>query len=242
MSDLVIHSPAAEGRVNEILADGHRSLLDAAIFPDVIRNAHPETAPFHFINLFFTDKSGSEPSIPKAPHVVSQIAVVTEKLRNRTAKAKTLVDDLSWLIHLYGDIHQPLHCASRKSALHPEGDHGGNGFRLRGGTKNLHSLWDSSVDVSGQTNEQQLAASILAEHSRQALETELAVTDHEQWARASHHTARKVAYTLTENPAQPPTPTKQYMKTLQAQGRRQAALAAYRLSDALHEIFGEGVG
>jgi hypothetical protein len=44
-------------------------------------------------------------------------------------------------------------------------------------------------------------------------------------------TARKLAYTIQESPTHPTTPATQYMSKLQAQAGRQAALAAYRLSD-----------
>jgi hypothetical protein len=34
--------------------------------------------------------------------------------------------DLAWLLHLVGDVHQPLHATSRYSAAFPDGDEGGN--------------------------------------------------------------------------------------------------------------------
>jgi hypothetical protein len=54
---------------------------------------------------------------------------------------------LRLLIHYVGDIHQPLHTASRYDAMYKKGDRGGNFFNLQdiGGAKNLHSAWDSVV-------------------------------------------------------------------------------------------------
>src|ERR1043166_6837010 len=46
--------------------------------------------------------------------------------------------DLSWLLHLVGDVHQPLHCASLVSHAKPDGDSGGNGVKLSGTPNNLH--------------------------------------------------------------------------------------------------------
>ena len=54
---------------------------------------------------------------------------------------------LRLLIHYLGDIHQPLHCASRVDDEYPEGDRGGNSFPLRvSGFRNLHMLWDSVLE------------------------------------------------------------------------------------------------
>jgi hypothetical protein len=36
--------------------------------------------------------------------------------------------DLPWLLHLVGDVHQPLHSTTRVSATKPDGDNGGNGM------------------------------------------------------------------------------------------------------------------
>lgn len=38
---------------------------------------------------------------------------------------------LVFLIHLVGDIHQPLHNTSRVSKEHPKGDKGGNEFKIQ---------------------------------------------------------------------------------------------------------------
>lgn len=49
---------------------------------------------------------------------------------------------LSWLLHLVGDAHQPLHAVALFSARRFElGDRGGNDI-VAGGAKSLHHLWD----------------------------------------------------------------------------------------------------
>src|SRR5262249_20568397 len=51
---------------------------------------------------------------------------------------------LTWLFHLVGDIHQPLHCTAVFGERFPDGDRGGNLARIRvtSGPINLHSFWD----------------------------------------------------------------------------------------------------
>jgi hypothetical protein len=59
---------------------------------------------------------------------------------------------LRFVIHFVGDIHQPLHCATRVSHAHPEGDRGGNLFMVAVSDENgsshpakLHGYWDGEL-------------------------------------------------------------------------------------------------
>lgn len=55
---------------------------------------------------------------------------------------------LCWVLHLIGDIHQPLHVGSLYSANRfAEGDRGGNGITTDGG--NLHARWDQALRSEG---------------------------------------------------------------------------------------------
>ncbi len=53
---------------------------------------------------------------------------------------------LCWILHLVGDMHQPLHNVALFSrAYYPEGDRGGNSINVEweDGPRNLHAVWDS---------------------------------------------------------------------------------------------------
>ncbi len=55
---------------------------------------------------------------------------------------------LCWVLHLAGDIHQPLHTGSLFSArLFGNGDAGGNGIDTSEG--NLHAVWDGALREQG---------------------------------------------------------------------------------------------
>lgn len=178
----------------------------------------------------------TNPAFPHPPNVISKIADFSAALKKNAGDAHERVDNLSWLIHLFGDIHQPLHCIEHISDLHPGGDRGGNSFLLKGKAKDLHSLWDSSVNFKNEP-ENQIAVDIVKEHSRASLKSDLQNTNVEDWARASFMLAKKFAYApLHENPSAPPTPSKAYLKKAEEIGRRQAALAGCRLSDRLRRI------
>ncbi len=85
------------------------------------------------------------PSWHDAPNVVTQIRAMEAILSNRSNSAAARAWALAWLLHLVGDIHQPLHCASRYTPG-PDGrmenDAGGNRIRLAASDHNLHAFWD----------------------------------------------------------------------------------------------------
>ena len=55
------------------------------------------------------------------------------------------------LLHMIGDVHQPLHCVTRYGRLNPTGDAGGNFFKVNDpfnpSVTNLHSMWDSGAHL-----------------------------------------------------------------------------------------------
>lgn len=53
-----------------------------------------------------------------------------------------------YLVHLVGDIHQPLHSVALFNKTYKKGDMGGNllKIKLKNGTvENFHSFWDSGA-------------------------------------------------------------------------------------------------
>lgn len=79
----------------------------------------------------------------QAENIVTAIDWLRFELQNNSDNADKAVA-LSWLAHLIGDIHQPLHTGALVSArLYADGDRGGNAIQVRGG--NLHSVWDRAL-------------------------------------------------------------------------------------------------
>jgi S1/P1 Nuclease len=235
--DLQARAPNTLKKVMDILKAADRLLPEAATFPDDIKDQHPETKPFHYVDFVFRDNDASIPPVPSEPHVLSKMVEYTTSLKAGNGDAQSIADALSWLIHLFGDVHQPLHCIDHISALHPTGDQGGNAFKLRGNPGKLHALWDSSVSVLQNIDEELLAKQIAAQNPRASLSADLAVAAPEAWARNGFELAKTYAYgPLTENPAAPPAPSKAYLLKMESVGQRQAVLAGYRLADRLIEI------
>src|SRR5262245_33906846 len=100
---------------------------------------------WHFVDKPFSDDHTMLRPIP-TPNTQTQLAKFRAVLASTDPDMDGLKSyDLSWLLHLIGDLHQPLHASTRVSATKLEGDDGGNGVKLTS-PSNLHRFWD---DVLG---------------------------------------------------------------------------------------------
>lgn len=86
---------------------------------------------WHYINVPFSpDDTALQPA--PTPNAVTMIDSLRATLASNDASDEVKSYALVWLLHLVGDIHQPLHCVARFDAEHPTGDHGGNGVEITG--------------------------------------------------------------------------------------------------------------
>ena len=107
---------------------------------------------WHFIDTPFTqDETKPLPAIPH-PNAASEIAILRQALSSSESdKLKSY--DLVWLLHLVGDVHQPLHSSTRVGATDLQGDNGGNNVKLSDPSKELHALWDGLPGDSSNVND-----------------------------------------------------------------------------------------
>ncbi|MGI9522467.1 MAG: S1/P1 nuclease [Hyphomicrobiaceae bacterium] len=127
---------------------------------------------------------------------------------------------LTWVLHIMGDIHQPLHTADLFSKQYPTGNPAGSlGFvadPLANSAMQLHLLWDShtrrSVRLKGVDR---YAKEIKDKFPRSAL-PELTPyqgpEDFEKWARESHQVAVEWAFEVKTIPDPEPDPQKVVQK------------------------------
>ena len=159
---------------------------------------------------------------------------------------------LSWLAHLVGDIHQPLHAAGRFSATQANGDAGGNGIRFQSdGTqaqpRNLHAYWDSLLGngpdpkryntlQNGWAEMNTTITAINAETGRLLAGYDLQTRnnlDASEWQRESFTTAQQFVYTFGDPDAAGgnlPQPDADYRRMAERIAHQRAALAAHRLA------------
>lgn len=132
-------TPAAHAEVNRLLAtEPGSSMPSVATWADEIRSR--STAPWHYVNpppggcSYDRDRDCAD----------GQCAVETLSRQVDILSAKTSdsarLTALKWVIHLVGDLHQPLHAGFKA-------DKGGNLYQIQafGRGTNLHSLWDGAM-------------------------------------------------------------------------------------------------
>lgn len=121
--------------------------LRASTWPDEIRRKQNsyDHAQWHYIDYpLRAPKFKMEELAEHDNDVLFGLEESQKIVADASASAESRAAHLSWLEHLVGDIHQPLHCASYFSKEFPKGDKGGNSFYVKPATKavSLHSLWD----------------------------------------------------------------------------------------------------
>lgn len=95
--------------------------------------------PWHYVN-FPADKKYSDITPPEEGDLMVGIEKCVSVLKDENSSKKDKSFHLRMLVHLIGDMHQPLH------AGHAE-DKGGNDIQLRWFNEgsNLHRVWDSDM-------------------------------------------------------------------------------------------------
>lgn len=98
---------------------------------------------WHYKDVGFS-RDGTPVLEPPDINAESQINLFRQVLASEQSDALKSFD-LVWLMHLVGDVHQPLHCTARFTQQLRRGDDGGNGVKICDGSecgRTLHSFWD----------------------------------------------------------------------------------------------------
>jgi hypothetical protein len=242
--------------------------MRAAVWPDMLRGdarfyneANPAAVPtpvlpgfpdmqrhggWHYINEPFS--SDGTPTLETAtPNALTQLVALTHALGDPAIPAATRAYDLSWILHIVGDIHQPLHAVARFSRRLPNGDAGGNRTIVQHGvspadTTNLHSYWDGLLGRPNRgTPAPELARRLMSE--RRPVENSEVQVDYgpffgltvRDWSQESATIARYVVYRVGDRAdgAPPPRATAEYASLAESIARQRIAVAGYRLANLI---------
>ena len=230
---------------------------------DIRPRAGYSYGPWHYIDAPKTD-DGASFTIPAPPHVVWAVEESRKTLQSPVTPEAKAVEALGVLIHVVGDIHQPLHACTWD-------DRGGNGYLVsgvafadlyKGARGNLHAFWDQGYRVVARDGRivesfatppvtarpepgqagviSQAAQAIMTAYPAAGMKEEIAVDDPAAWARESHVLGCTKAYPPGPHPPNnevrllPPT----FATESQPIAARRVALAGYRLGRVLSELFG----
>lgn len=237
-------------------------------WPDIVRPKEEDARPcirfhrrsWHFINYFWEGTSGAtgddrpkdreDIEIPEV-NAVERLTLFRPLAVCGATPCGTEQEDrattLAWIVHLVGDIHQPLHTSARVTSRpdEREGDQGGNLFKLDTSSAplSLHGYWDGVVDraIPQQPAESQLAyldrvaARIVAKHPPVQMSGRLRPGDVVAWSREGLETTKRAVYPRTLRRGQPPGDT--YQARALAIAEEAIAIAGYRLGDLLNRMF-----
>jgi len=212
-------SPHARDMVAQILAAGPidpalrrfcgantlDAFADSSTWADDQRSIQPDTAGWHFIDIpRGVAKGDIAPNCPPSTSCITraiddQMAI----LRNINASAQARADALRYIIHFFGDLHQPLHATSNN-------DLGGNCVPVsffgaapqeRNVTKesyapNLHGIWDTDIleRFAGGQTPQQFADEMSVKFKGQIPAWLRERVDVVSWAWESHQLAEDSVY------------------------------------------------
>jgi len=139
-------SPAARAEVDRLLAtEAGATLASVAPWADQLRAKDPglgrRSAGWHYVNIA-EDGCHYEAArhCTNGNCIVEALKAQSAILGDRSLSDGERLQALKFVVHLVGDIHQPMHAGYGH-------DKGGNDFQLQYGNRgtNLHSLWDSGM-------------------------------------------------------------------------------------------------
>ena len=175
--------------------------------------------PWHYVNFPYTVGQISheipERHLPDETNILIELELTMKILGkdrlNDRSRVANITDEqnravrLTWLLHLMGDLHQPLHVIALVDRdLFPEPPHtdqGGNRLAIRTDSsslpKNLHWIWDEMFSVDSRFEQVQRQAERLSHDPALREEIRSELTQHgtfREWAAESYRAAITYAY------------------------------------------------
>jgi S1/P1 Nuclease len=198
-------TPETHAQLLEILADdrdkfgnpsGRTTLEAVSVWADEVRGTSADRPAWHFDDIPICGPSDKARYCPDGQCNSEQLKRLTAVLGDSRTPPRERTEALKWIVHLLGDLHQPLHAANNA-------DLGGNrvavaleGVHTRG-RDTLHKAWDNDlVQLVLHTRDHQRPPPEIDPLASEAahLEREVGQGTPDSWARESNNLARNVAY------------------------------------------------
>jgi hypothetical protein len=149
-------TPEARKRVDAILAlEPGATLASVSNWADQTRDR--STAAWHYVNLPRDSNCVyvAQRDCPNGNCVVGALTAQVKRLGS--SRGQDQLEALKYVVHLVGDLHQPLHAGYAD-------DRGGNTYQLQafGRGTNLHALWDTALVRDIDPSSSSLAATLIS--------------------------------------------------------------------------------
>jgi hypothetical protein len=192
---------------------------------------------------------------PESMNIVQALQVARRMLADKTTPPEKQAVMLCWILHLVGDIHQPLHSTTLYSqAMFPKGDYVGNKI-VTEPVKNLHATWDQAMGTKTTFKvAHDKARELITPHQtnrgnparNERFAKAAANLDVKQWLQESREIALKggynaevTTYVRAETGIAEPPPlhlSDEYIQNAHEISQQRATLAGYRLAAVLKQI------
>ena len=208
---------------------------------------------WHYSDTFWRQIDGKvelQPAPDEGGQAIERLVQFDKVIRDASASNAEKAIAIAWIMHLGGDIHQPLHTSARVTDLEPKGDQGGNLFQLtpkgtaRADQVNLHWFWDSivgrNVPLKGDMSDRQYVESVgnamMKKYPYARVQNRLELGQYDEW--------KKETFVLNNTDVFRPDlkrfemPSAQYRKNAYRVAEQQLTLAGYRLGETMNAVFG----
>jgi hypothetical protein len=219
----------------------------AAVFPDEVRRGSfkaYDRPDWHYINhpvRAGQSRVDVRTTAPVTGRALDALSAQLTLFRDASRPAGERAVALSWVLHLVGDLAQPLHVGTLVNADFPNGDRGGNDVYVRGSERaqnpvRLHQIWDDGA--GGNSLDLRDTA---ARASQWATAVLPAVRDVDGLVELSYRLADEVVYQSGRlryarvDQAEAPVLPEGYTKGLQAVAREQIVIAGRLIAVLLAE-------
>lgn len=189
--------PATVTQIHLILGNDVE-LADVANFADAVRNDFPKTYNFHFVDIpknknDYKATRDCKLNPQKGDCVIAALPRFRDTILSPSSTPGQRAFALKFIIHLVGDMHQPLHCADNH-------DLGGGGVTVWwfNDKTNLHKVWDTRIIGRAQLTDEEFVQGLIDGSTPQDMKAMRDGTMLE-WALESHQLARDFAYAVPTN-------------------------------------------
>ena len=189
--------PATRLKIKQILGK-NVSLASVANYADAVRDTFPKTYNLHFVDIP-KDEDNYEPNRDckldpqKGDCVLAALVRYRDQVLSPNSTPGQRAFALKFIIHLVGDMHQPLHCAD-------DNDLGGGRVSVTwfGKSFSLHKVWDSKIIDRPQLSDEEFVQGLIDGSTAQDMK-EMRNGNLLQWALESHQLAREFAYDIPDD-------------------------------------------
>lgn len=219
-----------------------------------VRNGKYHHGNWHYLDTFWREENGRVELVPELQsdkeNAVERLYTFDKLLRDASAADADKAIALAWILHLGGDIHQPLHDSGRITQYDPKGDQGGNLFMLspkdaKGEDRvSLHWYWDSIVgrniprvnDACDSDYLPAIARQMMKKYPFAKMQSRLKIGKFDEWQQEGFQIASTKLYPASLKFGE--MPSESYKKQAFEIAEEQITLAGYRLGEMMNRTFG----